>query len=257
MKGFPIGCQTITYGETQKEHFPQIFDEIKTAGYSGVELGIRHVSDLTPDALAQILDEAGLALVALHVGGDFFSEDKSHPGKTVLDKNLDFTKMADAEIMISSGMNTKDKTQFATYMDTLSRAAEACKAQGIHLLYHNHSFEFADDAWMINALINDTSKSLGFCPDIGWVMRGGWDIVAFLDKIKGRVGGMHFKDFGQVNGKWQTVMLGEGTAPLKAAAQWIKKNTTSMWAIAEQDRASVPPAKAVAQNAFYMRSLFE
>lgn len=255
MSKFPIGCQTITYGETQKEHFPQIFDEIKRAGYAGVELGVRHVSDITPDALVQLLDDAGLALVALHAGGNLYNADQADGERNALDVAIDYTKMAGATVMMHSGMNIKDKEQFARDLDALSRAADACKAQGIHLLHHNHNWEFEDGGWVIKALIEDTSKALGFCPDIGWVMRGGMDIVEYLDKIKGRVGGMHFKDFGKKNDKWETVMLGEGVAPLKEAAEWIKKNTDGIWAIAEQDRAAVPPAEAVAQNAEYMHKV--
>jgi sugar phosphate isomerase/epimerase len=257
MSEFPIGCQTITWGEKQREMSPQVFDEAKKAGYSGVELGVRHVSDITPDTLTQMLDEAGLALVALHVGGNLFNADQAHGERSALDVAIDYTKMAGAKIMMYSGMNAKEKPQLETELDMLSRAADACKAQDIHLLYHNHYWEFANDAWILNALIGDTSKALGFCPDIGWVMRGGMDTVEYLDKIKGRVGAMHFKDFGKINGKWETVMLGEGVAPLKDAATWIKKNTSGIWAIAEQDRAAVPPAEAVAQNAEFMRSLFE
>lgn len=257
MSEFPIGCQTITWGEKQRENFPQVFDEAKMACYAGVEIGVRHVSDITPDTLAQILDEAGLALVALHVGGNLLNADQANGGKSALDVAMDYTKMAGANVMVYSGMNAKDKLQIDKELDMLSRAADACKTQDIHLLYHNHYWEFANDAWIMKALIGDSSKALGFCPDIGWVMRGGWDIVDFLDKIKGRVGAMHFKDFGKINDKWETVMLGEGIAPLRDAAKWIRKNTEGIWAIAEQDRASVPPADAVAQNAAYMRSLFE
>ena len=252
MGEFPIGCQTITWGEKQREMFPQVFDEAKKAGYAGVEIGVRHVSDITPDTLTQLLDEAGLALVALHVGGNLFNKDQADGERSALDVSIDYTKMAGARIMIHSGMNIKDKAQFAKDLDALSRAADACKAQGIYLMHHNHNWEFADGGWVIKALIEDTSKALGFCPDIGWVMRGGVDTVEFLERIKGRVGAIHFKDFGKINDKWETVMLGEGVAPLKEAATWIKKNTSGMWAIAEQDRAAVPPAEAVARNAEYM-----
>ncbi len=256
MSEFPIACQTITFGETQKEHFPEIFGQVKAAGYEGVEIGIRHVANITPDALAQLLDEAGLALTALHLGGNLLDLNQADGERNNLDYAIQYMKVAGTSTLMYSGLRGETDEELHKNLDMLNKAAELAKAQGMSLLYHNHNWEFEKDGRIIKALINDSSKALGFCPDIGWVMRGGWDTVEFLEKIKGRVGALHFKDFAEIDGKWETVMLGEGVAPLKEAAEWAKKNTSGMWAIAEQDRAAVPPDQAVAQNAEYMRSLF-
>lgn len=255
MSEFPIACQTITFGNDQKEHFPAVFDAVKRAGYEGVEIGFRHVAEMTPDLLIQRLDEAGLALTALHAGGNLMDINQADGERSNLDVTIGYLKMAGAKIMMYSGMKAKDKAEFDKELDMLSRAAESAKTQGISLLYHNHAWEFADDAWIMRGLIEDSSKALGFCPDVGWVYRGGWKITEFLDKIKGRVGAIHFKDFGMVDAKMTFVELGEGEAPFVEATDWIKANTDGIWVIAEQDNSKLPAAEAVAKNAEYLRKV--
>lgn len=256
MSKFPIACQTITFGETQKEHFPEIFDQVKAAGYAGVEIGIRHVANMPPDALAQLLAGKGLALTALHMGGNLLDLNQADGERNNLEYAIQYMKVAGTNILMYSGLRGDTDEELQKNLDMLNRAAEMAKAEGISLLYHNHNWEYENGGRIINALINDSSEALGFCPDIGWVMRGGWDIVEFFEKIKGRIGALHFKDFAEIDGKWDTVMLGEGVAPLREAAEWAKKNTSGMWAIAEQDRAAVPAPQAVAQNSAYLHGLF-
>lgn len=255
MSKFPIACQTITWGPTQKEHFPRVFDEVKKAGYEGVEIGFRHVTDITPDLLIQRLDGSGLALAALHAGGNLLDLNQADGERNNLDVTISYLKMSGAKVMMYSGMKAKDKQELDRELDMLNRAAESAKSQGITLLYHNHAWEFADDAWIIRALIENSSKALGFCPDIGWVHRGGWKIADYLDRIKGRVGAIHMKDFGMVDGKVTFVELGEGDVPLKEAADWIKANTSGIWVIAEQDNARIPAADAASKNAAFLASV--
>ena len=65
-----IGCQTITWGEGQRHNFPEVFRTSAEAGYKGLEIGFRHIQEILPQQLDEMLAEHGLVLVASHVGGN-------------------------------------------------------------------------------------------------------------------------------------------------------------------------------------------
>lgn len=255
MSDFPIACQTITWGNEQSTFFPRVFDEVKAAGYTGVEIGFRHVCSHPPSEIKQLLDDRGLLLAALHIGGNLFDPAQAHQERTALDLALEYLDAMGSKLLMYSGLRFQDEQQFARDFMTLNTAAEECHSRGVHLLYHNHNWEFEGSAQVMEALIEKGSRKLGFCPDIGWVMKGGWKVTTFLSQIRDRIGAIHFKDFATDGPGCDTVILGTGVAPLIEAAEWVQKNTNGMWVIAEQDTADVPPGEAAVRNAEFLHRL--
>ncbi len=70
----------------------------------------------------------------------------------------------------------------------LNRGARTLARGASNLLYHNHDFEFASEGRAVNTLLNDTVDALGWCPDIGWLMKGGKDVPELFDDVKDRIG---------------------------------------------------------------------
>ena len=196
------------------------------------------------------------ALSGLHIGGNLFDPVQADRETRRLDEALLYMTAMGTQYLIYSGLRYQDESQFARDFMALNTAAEECHANGKRLLYHNHNWEFEGDARVITALIERGSRHLEFCPDIGWVMKAGWRITGFLNRIKGRIGAIHFKDFATDGPGCDTVVLGTGIAPLREAADWIKANTGGMWVVAEQDTADIAPGEAARENAEFLRSLF-
>jgi len=257
MTNFPIACQTITWGGGQKEIFPEVFAQVASAGFAGVEIGFRHIRETPPSKLMDMLNAEGLTLAASHVGGNLFDAEQANQERGILEEVIEYLGATGTGLLMYSGLRYESDEQLAQGVRMLNRAAEVCASRGIKLLYHNHAFEFADEGKVIEALLSDDCDALGFCPDIGWVMKGGEDAVQFLDKVKAKLGAVHFKEFATDGPGCDTVILGKGIVPLAASAEWLKKNTGGMWVIAEQDNADVPPGEAAAGNAAYLKSLFE
>lgn len=256
MSKFPIACQTITWGDEQAKVFPQVFDEVKAAGFAGVEIGFRHIRQHPPSDIKRMLDERGLSLACLHIGGNLFDPAQADQERRNLDLALEYLEAMGTEFLVYSGLRYQDDVQFARDFLALNTAAQECHAIGKRLLYHNHNWEFQGDARIINALTEKGSHQLGFCPDVGWVMKGGRRILPFLERIKERLFAIHFKDFATSGPGCDTVVLGTGVAPLKEAAEWLQNNTSGMWVVAEQDDADIPPDQAATQNAEFLNSLF-
>lgn len=257
MADFRIGCQTITWGEKQRERFPEVFAQIASGGFAGVEIGFRHLRETSPPQLKEMLQANGLVLAASHVGGNLFDADQATRERGLLDDALEYLQAMGTELLLYSGLRYHDDAQFGRDLTMLNRAAEECRERGIKLLYHNHNWEFADNGRVIDALVNDADPHLGFCPDIGWVMKGGAEIEALLDRVKARIGALHFKDFATTGPAVDTVILGEGVAPLREAADWARRNLSGLWMIAEQDNADAPLPEVAAKNAAYLKQLLD
>lgn len=258
MKGIKLGCQSITWGESQSADFPKVFAEAAAAGFAGLEIGFRHIQKTAPDELKRLLGARGLTLLGTHVGGNLVDASQAAGERNMLDQTLEYLQRMDASLLMYSGLRYQSDSQFQRDLEMLRWAAKRCEDRGIRLLYHNHNWEFADDGRIINALIEKTN--VGFCPDIGWVARGGQDVLALLNRIKSRVGAVHFKDFppGPADSKVvDPVLLGQGVAPLAQAARWAKEHVPDVWMIAEQDSADQPAAQAVRRNGAYLRRIFD
>ena len=256
MSDFKLACQTITWGEGQRDVFAQVFAQVAKAGFAGVEIGFRHIRQTPHSELARMLEREGLELVASHVGGNLLDTQQADRERAVLDEVMDYLAATGTRLLMYSGLRYQSDSQLAADIGMLNRAARMCAARGIRLLYHNHDFEFADEAKAMRGLVDQGSDALGFCPDIGWVMKGGADVIGFLNEVKDRIGAVHFKDFATMEHKTDTVILGDGIAPLAETADWLRQNMSGLWIIAEQDSADVAPAEAARRNAACLRSLF-
>lgn len=252
-----LGCQTITFGGNQNQDFPAVFAAVARAGFAGVELGFRHIADIAPEKLTQMLAAEGLALAGSHIGGNLEDTAQAEGEKKILEQILDYLNAMDVGVLMYSGLRQRGEELLAD-IDMLNRAAATCKERGVQLCYHNHDWEFADNEEIIGTLVKRAAPELGLCPDVGWVHKGGKDVIEFLDSVRDRVAYAHFKDFAGVGAeRLDFVELGKGVVPLRDAAEWFKRNTTDIWIVAEQDKSDLPPAEAVAQNGAYLSSLFD
>ena len=115
----------------------------------------------------------------------------------------------------------KGHRETAAKMKSHAVAANAmgakCKAKGIQLCYHNHSFEFAklSDSKKngFEVLMEQLDKDLvKFEVDVFWVKIGGWNEMETLEKLDGRVSQVHLKDLKKGVG----VITDEGQVPVDA-----------------------------------------
>ena len=64
------------------------------------------------------------------------------------------------------------------------------------------------------------------------------------------------KDFASQAQALDTVVLGQGRAPLNEAAAWLRSTCPDLWMIAEQDQSDQPAAVAVTENGKFLNSVF-
>jgi len=70
--------------------------------------------------------------------------------------------------------------------------------EGIRLAYHHHHYEFLQfgDRRGIDIMLEETdAKRLGFVSDTYWAQKAGANPVALLQRMEGRLAGVHLRDF--------------------------------------------------------------
>lgn len=249
-----IACQTITFGPDQGSRFPEVLDAVAAAGYDALEAGFRHLQPMPVATLKQLLAERDLHLAASHCGGNLEDPDQADGERRILDRMIATLAELGTELLLYSGLRYESDEQIRRAVDELNRAAETCARHGIRLLYHNHHWEFRDHGGKVMEALEAQRGALGFCPDLGWVYRGGEEVIPFLERVQDRLGGIHFKDFTGPEEGATIVELGEGTAPLAEAAAWLLQHKPDLYWIAEQDATELVPEEAVRRNRAFLEA---
>ncbi|MCR5149902.1 MAG: TIM barrel protein, partial [Clostridiales bacterium] len=116
------------------------------------------------------------------------------------------------------------------FIEQASEIGKKLSENGMTFNYHNHDFEFnyLDDAGcsMMDLLIEETDPELfHFIPDVAWIDYAGSDPVQILNRLKGRVKVIHFKDYIIDNSNTRRfVSLGKGCVDLKACYEAACEN---------------------------------
>ena len=136
----------------------------------------------------------------------------------------------------------------------LNAVAEAAKAYGCHLSYHNHHWEFEDlgDGQVgIDILLAETDPDLvSFQVDTAWALAGGGDVVDFLQRNRARVRCLHAKEYG-LDAKDEPAM-GEGDVPF---VEIVKMAIEDGWQLTVEHEPGEHAVEGVATSARYLKKL--
>ena len=156
---------------------------------------------------------------------------------------------------------------FKTYVDKLEVAAKKIESAGLKLFYHNHMHEFMKDenGKIYFDYLIDNAPHVNFTLDTYWVERGGVDIYGLLEKIKGRVDCVHFKDYSVIEKSKDNDFLyenaecpcGEGNLDFVKMMPYFK-SAGSKYFFVEQDNAAEKDdaMKEVEKSIIYLNKIF-
>lgn len=102
--------------------------------------------------------------------------------------------------------------------------ADALREAGACLLIHNEAADIAQKrggSTLCEAMLELCQGRVGLQVDVGWVMQGGEDPLAFLRRNRALVKSVHFKDFGAAG---DPATVGEGTLPLLDCFAFARAN---------------------------------
>ncbi len=191
-----IGAQLYTvrtFTQTERE-FDTTIKQIADIGYKYVQISA--IGPFSAAKVREICDKYGIGIVLTHTNPDRVMNET----KAVI---AEHRVMGADYIGIGSVPARYSRTEdgIDRFIKDYTPAAKAIADEGMHLMYHNHHFEFikSGERLLLDQLTD--CKELGFTLDLYWVQAGGGDPAHWLRKLAGRVDTIHFKDM--------TIMMGE------------------------------------------------
>lgn len=239
-----FGCQArpwlLTLGpERFRDDLPDVMRQIANLGFAGFETALASLPVHDPGRFSQRRSTAnGLELAAAHTGGAWWDPDT---GASVPDLLLDVARLPElgcTRLMVSIGRGAAglDHQQMLKMVTILRTLGQGAAQYGVSLAIHNHDHELANDARVLRALIDATSPAeLMLGADIGWVVHGGWDPIAFVTEFGSRLEYLHIRDVVYVDGKVGFTEVGRGTMDWPAFSEALRRAGYRRWLTAESE----------------------
>jgi len=225
--------------ERFRNDLPEVMRQITHLGFSGFETALASLPLDDPDRFAAWRSAAnGLELAAAHTGGAWWDPDTGASVPDVLLRVARLPELGCTRLMVSIGRGAVDlDDQHLLKMAVILRTLGEGTAQyGVTMAIHNHDHELANDARVLRALIDSTGPAeLMLGADIGWVVQGGWDPIAFVTAFGARLDYLHVRDVLRVDGKAGFTEVGRGTMDWTALSEALRRAGYRGWLTAESE----------------------
>lgn len=197
-----IGLNLFSVFKELNEDYFGTLEKLAEIGYKNLELltvnfstGERYTDAFSLPVIKQKLKDLGLNAFSAHEG--------VAPGSAIMDADWDRIVEENAALGCQSIVfpmafisGREDTLQTA---EQLNLVGKKCKEAGLSFYYHNHAHEFrrVGETSLFELLAENTDPALvKFELDLVWVMRGGYDPLALLEKLGSRCDMIHQKDLG-------------------------------------------------------------
>jgi sugar phosphate isomerase/epimerase len=235
MRQDQIALQLYTVRELMADDLPGTLRAVAAAGYRAVELA--GLPEIAPRALAALLHEAGLRVVASHEGIE-----RLRDGVTAVADRLTELGCPRAIVPWMPEADRRTGDDVRRFASELGGFAQDLASHGIRLGYHNHAFEFAtlDGTTVWDVLLAELPPEVEIELDVYWAAFGDRDPVAEIRATAGRVRLLHMKDRA-AGPEPHDAPPGAGTLPFEeilAAA----RDAGVEWYVVEQDVPNDPLA---------------
>lgn len=224
-----VGGHVWVYAAPQPGYDPtpvleQAFADLSYAGIDAIELmelALRH-----PDAverLGGLIQKYKLPVLGASYGAAMW--DRTQHSAILEDAEVVVTRLAKLggrTLGTSVGQAPQKKTpeQLDAQAEMVKKLTALCKANGIVLNLHNHTYEVEDHEYDLQGtLARFPDAKLG--PDLNWLVRAGEDPVDFIRRFGNRIVFLHLRDQ-KADGTWSEA-VGEGTTDFDAIGRELKK----------------------------------
>jgi sugar phosphate isomerase/epimerase len=238
----PLALQLYTVRDQLASGRKAVLGAIRGYGYAAVE----PYDVLTdPEVLRADLDEAGLAVCAVHAkalgedAGAFLDGAKTVGADTVIVPWAPPERFADADAI-------------AELARELNEGAARAAGLGLRFGYHNHAFELAmvGGRTGLEALADALDPAVLLEVDTYWAAVGGQDVPKLLGRLGDRVRYLHVKD-GPVTKDDPMTAVGGGRMPV---AEILAACPSAEWHVVELDRCATDVLTAVRDSLSWLTS---
>ena len=259
-----IGLQLWTVRNQLEENIPKTLKAVAEAGYQQVELG----SVLKADQYIPVAKDLGMDVTSSFIDWQAIGNPESRDAPDI-NKVIEKAKKLGLRHMVFGyiGRGHRETVDhYKLHAERANVAGEKCKAAGIQLCYHNHSFEFADlgdgkAGW--DVLVEEFDNELvKFEVDVFWVKIGGRNPFKTMRQLKDRISQVHLKDIqkgtGTIHDEGKVPEeafqeLGDGTIDMLRVMKLAAKLGVEQCHV-EQDQ-SPNPIESIGQSMRHLKSL--
>jgi sugar phosphate isomerase/epimerase len=217
-----------SYQLYSSRNFPPMsktFEMVAKAGYTAVEgYGALYADDAAVAATQAGLAATGLTMPTGHFGlGQLETEVAKVLG---IAKSLKIERIYCPFVMPAD--RPTDAEGWKAFGARLQAAGAPYRAAGLGFGWHNHDFEFVAlaDGSLPQARIFEGGPDLEWEMDVAWVIKGGADPLAWIERYKDRITAAHVKDIapaGQNSDEDGWADVGHGTVDWKTLVAALRK----------------------------------
>src|SRR5215475_847606 len=257
----PLGLQLYTVRADLAKDYEGTLKQVKAAGVRKVQANLTN-SGKTSQEQRKLYDAMGFIWESVHAGGDDL---RIRPQATIDEakaagiKNItcSFPLYPADRATIMKGPTVDD---WKKNIDAFNKIADLCKKSGLTFAYHNHNLEFRKigDVVPYDLLLKETDPALvSMEMDIGWVVAGGADPVAYLTKYPNRYYSLHIKDLKNQgipnnNMKMISAIIGKGIIDWKAVLAAAHKTKVERAFLEIEEPYDPSPLEMVKQSFDYL-----
>ena len=257
-----LGLQLYTVRADLAKDYEGTLKQVKAAGVQKVQANLT-MSGKTSKEQRKLYDDLGLVWDSIHAGGDGL---RKTPQATIDEakaagiKNItcSFPLYPEDRAVIMKGPTVDDWKKNA---DAFNKFADLCKKSGLTFAYHNHNLEFRKIGHVVpyDLLLKETDPALvSMEMDIGWVIAGGADPVAYLTKYPKRYSSVHLKDLKNegipnTNMKMVSAIIGKGIVDWGKVLPAVKKSSVSSAYMELEEPYDPSPIGMVQQSAAFLK----
>jgi sugar phosphate isomerase/epimerase len=229
-----LGLQLYTVRADLAKDYEGTLKQVKAAGVRKVQANLT-MAGKTSQQQRKLYDDMGFVWDSVHAGGDAL---RNTPQATIDEakaagiKNItcSFPLYPVDRAAIMAGPAVDDWKKNA---EAFNKIGDLCKKAGLSFGFHNHNIEFRKigDVVPYDLLLKETDPALvSMEMDIGWVIAGGADPVAYLSKYPTRYSSVHLKDLKNegipnTNMKMVSAIIGRGIVDWSKVLPAVKKSS--------------------------------
>ena len=257
-----LGLQLYTVRADLAKDYEGTLKLVKAAGVRKVQANLT-MSGKTSQQQRKLYDEMGFIWDSIHASGDALRNNAQatiDEAKAAGIKNItcSFPLFPTDRAVIMAGPTVDD---WKKNIDTFNKIGDLCKKSGLTFGYHNHNLEFRKIGEVVpyDMLIKETDPALvSMEMDIGWVVAGGADPVAYLTNYPKRYSAVHIKDLKNVgipnvNGKMESAIIGKGIVDWNKVLPAVKKSSVTSAYLELEEPYDPSPIGMVQQSAAFLK----
>lgn len=201
-----LGCHAVLFKEKIATQTEQVLSQIRETGFVGTEIGSRFFGTDKKEYLKQLLEQNQIEMSGMHAVVQLIDMvDNKETALNNIMKIVEFVKDMPNKNIIMTGLHKlpnetevdarlKDEAFVKEVAIGLNLLAQKAGELGVKVHYHNHSWEFENDALIFHS-IGKYAPDLLFGLDTGWAFSMGYDPVALMDEYIGRFHYVHLRDY--------------------------------------------------------------